>query len=194
MDALPTSRPSGRIFIARTAVKRRYVLYAVAVAGLGIAVLSDRLSPAQEEVVQPLARTTQQSPQAVPLAPASHESARAHADSPSDAVLALVARNAAGRDANADAQATAFSSHSWKPVASAVAASEPTAPLQPPFTYIGRQPIDGGWQVFIVEKDVVQAVKVSDLIDDQYKVLRISETEMKLEYLPLHTQFSMSLE
>jgi hypothetical protein len=175
-------------------MKRRYMLYAVAIAGLGAAVLSDQRSLADEEVVQPVARTAQQRPPAL-VAPANRESVRAPDAAPSDSVLALVARNAPDRYADAGAQATAFSAHSWKPAASAIAAaSEPAAPSQPPFTYIGRQPVAGGWQVFVVENDVVQAVKPDDLIDDQYKVLSIGETEMTLEYLPLHIKFSMALE
>lgn len=172
-------------------MKWRYGFYAMAIAGLGAAVLTDQRSSGDEDVVSPVARRTQQAART----PAGRDAARAPEAAPSDSVLALVARDGAVRDADGGARATAFSTHSWTPVASqTAAASEPAAPSQPPFTYIGRQPIPGGWQVFVSENDVVQTVKVADVIDDQYKVLSIGETEMTLEYLPLHTRFSISLE
>jgi len=172
-------------------MKWRYVLYAATIAGLGAAVLTDQRSSGDEEVVSAVTRRTQQAARP----PAGRDGARVPEGAPSDTVLALVARDGSVRDAEGGAQTTAFSTHSWTPVASqTAAASGPTAPSQPPFTYIGRQPIPGGWQVFVSENDVVQTVKVADVIDDRYKVLSIGETEMTLEYLPLHTRFSMSLE
>jgi hypothetical protein len=170
-------------------MNRRYVLYAVGIIGLSAAVLSDRLSPA-EAVVEPIARPASRHQDAQPPR-AMREDGPAARAVPADQILALIARGP--RDAGAPG--TAFSAHSWAPVASAApAASEPAAPPALPFSYVGKQSVDGGWQVFIAENDDVRTVKVSDLIDDQYKVLSIDAAEMTLDYLPLHAKILVSIE
>lgn len=71
--------------------------------------------------------------------------------------------------------------------ASSLPPPPPSAP-QLPFTYIGRM-VDGRDVIlFLLRNDTEYAVRAYDVLDDKYRVERITENEAVLTYLPLNTQ------
>ena len=174
-------------------MKWRHVVYAVSVAGLAVAVLADHLSP-EDAVVESVARTAGKRPEPSQRRAANDDGHAASAPQ-TETILALIPRAQFGRVPGTEAAGTAFSARSWAPppVASAPTV-EATTPQPLPFSYIGKQVVGHEWEVFIAEKDDVRMVKVTDLIDDQYKVLSIDAQTMTLDYLPLHAKLSISLE
>lgn len=68
---------------------------------------------------------------------------------------------------------------------------QPTAPTLP-FTFIGRM-LDGTEiTVFLSKGDRRYTVKEKDVLDDTYRVDKITEGEAVLTYLPLNTQQTLS--
>lgn len=85
-----------------------------------------------------------------------------------------------------------FQSKSWyvpppAPPASSLPPPPPTAPLLP-FTYIGRM-IDGSAvTLFLSRNDRQYTVKMNDVLDDTYRVDKITGSSAVLTYLPMNVQ------
>jgi hypothetical protein len=96
-----------------------------------------------------------------------------------------------------------FAAQSWyvAPVVTAEQAalnSAPAAPTVPtapplPFQFIGKLADSQQLQVFLQNGERLYVVRAGDVIDDVYKVDRISATEMSLVYLPLKFAQTLSV-
>jgi hypothetical protein len=122
-----------------------------------------------------------------------------------------VAAAKTGSDKGGDAQSGAakvpqmdlFAAQSWvvAPVVTAEQAAlnsapavttVPTAPPLP-FQFIGKLEDSQQLQVFLQNGERLYVVRAGDVIDDVYKVDRISATEMSLVYLPLKFAQTLSV-
>ena len=98
-----------------------------------------------------------------------------------------------------------FAAKSWKPVpvlatvtaeqAAAAAALQTVAPTAPPlpFQFIGRLDDRNDVQVFLQNGEKLYVVRKGDMIDDTYRIVGISATEMNMVYLPLHQSQTLSV-
>jgi hypothetical protein len=96
-----------------------------------------------------------------------------------------------------------FAAQSWfvAPVVTAEQAAlnnapaAPTVPTAPPlpFQFIGKLEDSQQLQVFLQNGERLYVVRAGDVIDDVYKVDRISATEMSLVYLPLKFAQTLSV-
>lgn len=100
------------------------------------------------------------------------------------------------RAGGAGAGGALFGAHSWAPppaaagAGAAARAGPPPKPKAPPlpFTYIGKL-VDGGKvTVFLAQGERNHVVSTGAVIDDRYRVDRISDAEITLTYLPLKEQ------
>lgn len=123
-----------------------------------------------------------------------------------------VATAKAGSDKSGDAKSSVakvpqldlFAAQSWY-VAPVVTAEQqaalnsvpaaPTVPTAPPlpFQFIGKLADSQQLQVFLQNGERLYVVRAGDVIDDVYKVDRISATEMSLVYLPLKFAQTLSV-
>lgn len=78
-----------------------------------------------------------------------------------------------------------FAARSWTPPPVPVKPPPPPAPVPPPFTFtvLGKQYIDGRWEVFLGQRERTLIVKEGDAIDGAFKVERIAPPTMTLEVL-----------
>ncbi len=76
-------------------------------------------------------------------------------------------------------------------VAPAVAAA-PTAPLLP-FQFVGRMGDRDDLQIFLQSGEKLYVVRQGDVIDDTYRLDRVSANELDLVYLPLHQSQTLSV-
>lgn len=118
------------------------------------------------------------------------------------------ARAEVARDAEKSAtlvvpQVDLFATQSWY-VAPVVTAEQqaaldapaiPTVPTAPPlpFQFIGKLEDSQQLQVFLQNGERLYVVRAGDVIDDTYKIDRISATEMSLVYLPLKFAQTLSV-
>ncbi|MFJ3487507.1 hypothetical protein ACIPL1_29405 [Pseudomonas sp. NPDC090202] len=118
-------------------------------------------------------------------------------------------KQAAGNDTAAQPvtvnvpQVDLFAAQSWyvAPVMTAeqqAALSAPAAPTVPtapplPFQFIGKLEDSQQLQVFLQNGERLYVVRAGDVIDETYKVDRISATEMSLVYLPLKFAQTLSV-
>jgi len=96
-----------------------------------------------------------------------------------------------------------FAAQSWyvAPVVTAEQAalnSAPAAPTVPtapplPFQFIGKLEDSQQLQVFLQNGERLYVVRAGDVIDETYKIDRISATEMSLVYLPLKFAQTLSV-
>lgn len=124
-----------------------------------------------------------------------------------DAVATAKAGSDKGGVAKSDVakvpQLDLFAPQSWyvAPVVTAEQAalnSAPAAPTVPtapplPFQFIGKLADSQQLQVFLQNGERLYVVRAGDVIDDVYKVDRISATEMSLVYLPLKFAQTLSV-
>ncbi|WP_166366529.1 hypothetical protein [Pseudomonas akapageensis] len=101
--------------------------------------------------------------------------------------------------------ANLFAAQSWKPApvlatvtaeqAAAAAAMQVVAPTAPPlpFQFIGRLDDHNDVQVFLQNGEKLYVVRNGDMIDDTYRIVGISATEMNMVYLPLHQSQTLSV-
>ena len=80
------------------------------------------------------------------------------------------------------AAADMFAVRNWNPPPSAPVAAPPARPAAPAFTYVvlGKQFIDGRWEVFLGLSERTLVVKEGDTIDGQFRVERIAPPAMTL--------------
>ncbi|MFY0728802.1 hypothetical protein [Pseudomonas sp. NFX15] len=68
----------------------------------------------------------------------------------------------------------------------------PTAPPLP-FQFIGRLDDRSDLQVFLQNGEKIYVVRKGDVIDETWKIERISDVELSLVYLPLHLAQTLSV-
>jgi len=96
-----------------------------------------------------------------------------------------------------------FAARSWKPAPTLASVSEtavnvapvvqvPTAPPLP-FQFIGRLDDRSDLQVFLQNGEKIYVVRKGDVIDETWKIERISDRELSLVYLPLHLSQTLSV-
>ncbi|WP_258911164.1 hypothetical protein [Pseudomonas putida] len=80
-----------------------------------------------------------------------------------------------------------------QPVAVApIVAAAPTAP-ELPFQFIGRMGNDDDLQIFLQSGEKLYVVRQGDVIEDTYRLDRVSASELSLVYLPLHQSQTLSV-
>lgn len=96
-----------------------------------------------------------------------------------------------------------FAARSWKAAPTLAAVTEqpvnvapvvqvPTAPPMP-FQFIGRLDDRTDLQVFLQNGEKIYVVRKGDVIDETWKIERISDMELSLVYLPLHLSQTLSV-
>jgi hypothetical protein len=96
-----------------------------------------------------------------------------------------------------------FAARSWKPAPTLASVNEqpvnvapvvqvPTAPPMP-FQFIGRMDDRTDLQVFLQNGEKIYVVRKGDVIDETWKIERISDMELSLVYLPLHLSQTLSV-
>ncbi|MDF0731750.1 hypothetical protein P0Y43_13620 [Pseudomonas entomophila] len=91
------------------------------------------------------------------------------------------------------APAPTLASVTEQPIAPApVAPAAPTAPVLP-FQFIGRLGDRDDLQVFLQSGEKLYVVRQGDVIDDTYRLDRVSANELNLVYLPLHQSQTLSV-
>ncbi|ANI03871.1 hypothetical protein A210_14895 [Pseudomonas putida SJTE-1] len=73
-----------------------------------------------------------------------------------------------------------------------VVAAAPTAP-ELPFQFIGRMGDRDDLQVFLQSGEKLYVVRQGDVIEDTYRLDRVSASELNLVYLPLHQSQTLSV-
>jgi len=76
--------------------------------------------------------------------------------------------------------------------AAPVAPSAPTAPALP-FQFIGRMGERDDLQIFLQSGEKLYVVRQGDVIEDTYRLERVSASELHLVYLPLHQSQTLSV-
>lgn len=97
-----------------------------------------------------------------------------------------------------------FAARNWKPAPTLASINEqavnnvapvvqaPTAPPMP-FQFIGRMDDRTDLQVFLQNGEKIYVVRKGDVIDETWKIERISDMELSLVYLPLHLSQTLSV-
>jgi len=96
-----------------------------------------------------------------------------------------------------------FSSRSWKPAVKLATVTEtpivqapvvqaPTAPPLP-FQFVGRLSDQRDLQVFLQSGEKIYVVRKGDVIDDNWRIVGISDKELNLVYLPMHLSQTLSV-
>ena len=89
-----------------------------------------------------------------------------------------------------------FARRSFAPPApQAAAGAEPPKPVAPPlpFRYMGRLTQNGKTEVFVLRGDDIISIAPGEKIDAQYRVDGITETAIRMTYLPLKTRQALEL-
>ena len=83
--------------------------------------------------------------------------------------------------------APAFGAQSWDPPPTPVAAVVPPPPVAPPlpFTYVGRQVVDGRTDIFLAEGERLFIARAHSAIDANYRIESIAAGSVNFIYLPL---------
>ncbi|MCE1117638.1 hypothetical protein [Pseudomonas sp. NMI795_08] len=79
-----------------------------------------------------------------------------------------------------------------QPVVAAPVVVAPTAPTLP-FQFVGRLGDRDDLQVFLQNGEKLYVVRQGDVIEDTYRLDRVSATELSLVYLPLHQSQTLSV-
>jgi hypothetical protein len=122
---------------------------------------------------------------AVVVAPAKGKTPGAAAASSAAAVMPIKDLSPAG---------DLFASRSWKPapVLGTPEVQVPTAPPLP-FQFVGRLADRSDLQVFLQDGEKIYVVRKGDVIDETWRIERISDVEMSVVYLPLHLAQTLSV-
>lgn len=88
--------------------------------------------------------------------------------------------------------APALASVNEQPVNVAPVIQAPTVPPMP-FQFIGRMDDRTDLQVFLQNGEKIYVVRKGDVIDETWKIERISDMELSLVYLPLHMSQTLSV-
>lgn len=89
-----------------------------------------------------------------------------------------------------------FGSKVWNPPPASIPISTlpPPPPSAPPlaFTFLGRMVDRGEVTIFLSKGGRQYTIKVNDVLDDTYRVDKITATDAVLTYLPLNTQQTLA--
>ena len=77
-------------------------------------------------------------------------------------------------------------------IAAPVVVAAPTAPALP-FQFVGRLGDRDDLQVFLQSGEKLYVVRQGDVIEDTYRLERVSASELHLVYLPLHQSQTLSV-
>ena len=77
-------------------------------------------------------------------------------------------------------------------IATPVVVAAPTAPALP-FQFVGRLGDRDDLQVFLQSGEKLYVVRQGDVIEDTYRLDRVSASELNLVYLPLHQSQTLSV-
>lgn len=99
------------------------------------------------------------------------------------------------RPAPSAPQADPFARRSFAAPPPAAAPAGPAKPAAPPlpFRYLGKLTENGRTEVFLLRGDDIVSIAPGQKIDAEYRVERISETEVSMTFLPLGTRQSLEL-
>ncbi len=96
-----------------------------------------------------------------------------------------------------------FGSRSWKPAPTLASVTEQPvnqtpvvqAPSVPPmpFQFVGKLDDHSDLQVFLQSGEKIYVVRKGDVIDDIWRIERISDVELSFVYLPLHLSQTLSV-
>ncbi|MGH8349507.1 MAG: hypothetical protein ACRES5_23540 [Pseudomonas sp.] len=136
----------------------------------------------------------------------------------SDPAVAVVATPTKGKNTGVAAASTAaatvpikdlspagdlFAARSWKPAPvlgtvveqPVVVTQEVQVPTAPPlpFQFVGRLDDRSDLQVFLQNGEKIYVVRKGDVIDETWRIERISDEELSLVYLPLHLAQTLSV-
>lgn len=106
---------------------------------------------------------------------------------PSSAPLGL------SRGQYSDSHADLFPGRDWTPPAPPPGTAPPPGPPPLPFTYIGKQDTAQGSVLFLLYQERTLAVRRGDVIDDTYRLEKITPQNAVLVYLPSKQQQSLDL-
>ncbi|WP_028207227.1 hypothetical protein [Paraburkholderia nodosa] len=178
------------------------VICAIAAAGAGYRVLvAARQMPAQVALLDSLHRNDAHTRPDARHRTHSSETAAKTAASASAAQVAAASTTAAASHArllslraplSLESAHDPFTASSWLPPPPVEAPAAPVRPPPPtappvPFTYVGQIDAKAARpQVFLSNGDQLLIVSPGDVIDNQYRVESVSESDVVLTYLPLH--------
>lgn len=133
-------------------------------------------------------------------APTSHKGARpqaqTHPNAATSNVMSMVDRAELAKTEAVPLPAdnVLFAARSWAPPPPTPAAPEkPSAPPLP-FSYLGKEFDGSQWRVFLARQNAVLIVKANDVIEDTYRIERISPPIMTVLYLPLNESQQLSIQ
>ena len=91
--------------------------------------------------------------------------------------------------------APAFGAQSWDPPPPKVVAVAPPPPSAPPlpFSYVGRQLVDGQTDVFLAQGDRIFSARGKTAIDANYRIDSITPGSVNFIYLPLNQAQQLSI-
>ena len=176
-------------------MKRRHLLMGVGLAGAAwLAFFGDKSAdtgmasfvPGQSTLspALPAAPAGQGVIRSSTLIEAESEVAQREAEIP---ITALKPRAELMSGASGDGNDRLFSSKSWEPPQLAKLAPPPPPPTAPPlpFSYVGKQTVDGRVEVFLARGDEIFVVGDQTVIQNTYRVVSIKPPMLSLLYLPL---------
>lgn len=142
-------------------------------------VIADRQSPAaDDEVVQPVTRSAAMpAPRTVPA-------------SDEGGILALAPRTDYGKAG--DGFFAPVRPPAPPPPPPAPPPPPPSAP-PPPFAVIGKQLVDGKWEVFLAFGEASLIAHANERLDANWQVVAIRPPVMELEYLPLNQRTTLAI-
>lgn len=183
--------------------KRRALFWAAFLGGAGVlALLPEYFERPADEIVQPVARGNRDeairpvaiSPDAGRMEPGRMDANRME----TPAMRRPLEELAATRQANPSADL--FAAHSWyvpppppPPQPAVVVAPPPPSAPPLPFQFLGKMDDSERLRVFLSRGDRIHNVTEGDVIDNTYRVERISDTQMTLTYLPLNIAQTLSV-
>lgn len=96
-----------------------------------------------------------------------------------------------------------FAARSWKPAPTLASVTEQPVNLTPvvqapsvppmPFQFIGKLNDRSDLQVFLQNGEKIYVVRKGDVIDETWRIERISDVELSFVYLPLHMSQTLSV-
>ena len=180
--------------VSRKRVTALLVMLVVA----GVLVLTDERAP---EVVGAVARQPVAAPALAAARPAPNATVGASGalalqdvteptPTPDASMIMAIGERRRGR-----ATADPFAARNWDPLPVPAKLPPPPAPIPPPFTFtvLGKQFIDGRWEVFLGQRERTIIIKEGDAIEGIFKVERIAPPTMTLEVLRFAARQTVSI-